>query len=388
MQEVKKVLFILLRSVLKDQEIGAEEKGLYGAEMLPALFSLAQKHDLAHLLALGLDKSGLLDKACETSKNLARERMKAIYRYEKLNYDLEELCEALEKAKIPFMPLKGSVMRAYYPLPWYRTSCDIDILVKREDLDAAIAYLVKNKEYDERGKEQHDVSLFTPQGSHIELHFDLVEEGRANGANEVLKNVWENVSLSSSKNYQYEMSDAFFYFYHIAHMAKHFESGGCGIRPFMDLWLLDRLDNGDRNLRDALLQEGGLLKFAQTARRLSAYWFDGAEMDATAQKMEEYILGGGVYGSSQNRVELQQKRRGGRIGYLFSRIFIPYAKLKRYYPVLEKHRWLTPIMQVRRWFMLFKPSVAKMAKQELRANKSVDKEKAAEMNEFLDEIGL
>ncbi len=385
---VKKTLFSLFRSALTGRELGAEDKALFSAESLPALFSLAKKHDLAHLLALGLDENGLLDKGCEGGKKLSQELVMAVYRYERINYDLEELCKALEGAKIPFIPLKGSVLRAYYPQPWIRTSCDIDILVKREDLEGAIAYLAQNEGYEEKERGPHDVSLFSPQGTHVELHFDLVEEGRANDAIEVLKGVWEDASLREGSEYHYEMTDAFFYFYHVAHMAKHFESGGCGVRPFIDTWILDGMENVDKSKRDELLQSGGLLKFSQVARQLSRSWFAEEELNAVTEKMENFILSGGVYGSSQNRVELQQTRKGGKIGYLFSRIFIPYSKLKRYYPVLEKHRWLTPFMQVRRWFMLLNPKVAKMAKRELQANKKIDKTKADEMGEFLCEIGL
>ena len=97
---------------------------------------------------------------------------------------------------------------------------------------------------------------------------------------------------------------------------------------------------------------------------------------------------GGVYGSTDNRVALQQNKKGGRIGYVLSRIFIPYAKLKRYYPVLEKHRWLMPLMQIRRWFMLLNPDVAKMAKREMAINGNLAKTKTDEMNSFLDDIGL
>lgn len=37
-----------------------------------------------------------------------------------------------------------------------------------------------------------------------------------------------------------------------------------------------------------------------------------------------------------------------------SRIFLSYDSLKVLYPTLQKHRWLTPIMQVRRFRLLFK----------------------------------
>ncbi len=382
MQKVTTVLFALLRSALRGGRLREEEKSLYTDEMLPALVKMAKKHDIAHLLALGLDRNGLL---AEGGKN---EIIKAVYRYEQMNYEYECLCSALEEAKIPFIPLKGSILRAYYPEPWMRTSCDIDVLVHREDLESALAYLRENLQYVEGERATHDVGLFSPQGTHVELHFDLVEEGRANRANDVLKSVWDNVSLKANCAYFYQMSDAFFYFYHIAHMAKHFEEGGCGIRPFLDLWILDNLDGAIRIERDALLEAGGLLKFAKAARQISRAWLDGEPLNEVAVKAQDFVLSGGVYGTSKNRVALKQKKKGGKIGYIFSRIFIPFSKLKRYYPILEKHPWLMPVMQVRRWFMLLRPDVARMAKHELSANKEVDKATAEELHSMLQDIGL
>ena len=71
-----------------------------------------------------------------------------------------------------------------------------------------------------------------------------------------------------------------------------------------------------------------------------------------------------------------------------SRVFAPYSRLKRYYPVLEKYPILTPVMQVRRWFMLLRSDVFTMAKKELETNSNVDRKKAEQMNVFLDDIGL
>lgn len=384
-QRTIQMLFALLRSAICGEELADTEKALYSDEQRPDLIRIAQKHDVAHLLVLGLKQNSLLSKK---EAEIETYIFKAVYRYERLNYEYVQVCSALESAKIAFVPLKGSVLRKYYPEAWMRTSCDIDILVHREDLETAISYLVQNLQFIEKERATHDVSLFSPRGNHIELHFDLVEEGRANNAIGVLSSVWEDVSLHESSNHRYEMSDAFFYFYHIAHMAKHFESGGCGIRPFMDLWILDHIKDADQNERDRLLSEGGLLQFANVARKLSNIWFGTEEADALSLKMQDFILHGGVYGTSDNRVAIQQKKSGGRLGYLFSRMFIPYAKLKRYYPILEKHRWLTVFMQIRRWLMLLKPDVAKMAKRELTVNNNIKKTKADEMNVFLEQVGL
>ena len=232
-------LFPLLRSAIRGSRLTEGELEAFSPEALPELLALAEKHDLAHLLAYSLKQNGLIP---EGNKEIETSIFKAVFRYERLNYEYERLCAALEEAKIPFLPLKGSFLRKYYPEPWMRTSCDIDVLVHREELERAIAYLSENLQYVETERATHDVSLYSPQNVHLELHFDLVEEGRAKNATDVLSSVWENLSLRAGSAYFYEMSDAFFYFYHIAHMAKHFEDGGCGIRPFLDLWILDGIE--------------------------------------------------------------------------------------------------------------------------------------------------
>lgn len=379
------MLFALLRSAVRGTTLTDEEKSSFSVDLLRELMKISAKHDIVHLISFSLKQNNLIPQG---NDDVEKFLFQAVYRYEKLNYEYQKLCAALEEAKIPFIPLKGSVIRQYYPQEWMRTSCDIDILVHRENLDMAVACLSKNLQYTEKGRGTHDISLFSSTGVHVELHFDLVEEGRANSAINILRSVWENVSLRKKSEYWYEMSDAFFYFYHIAHMAKHFESGGCGIRPFIDLWILDNIKNANVSNRNKLLAQGGLLKFAEASRTLSRVWLDGEKQTEFSLQMQRFLLHGGVYGSADNRVALQQKKNGGQVGYLLSRIFISYEKLKRYYPILEKHCWLTPVMQIRRWFMLLNPAVARMAKKELSVNANLKESKAEKMNKFLSDIGL
>ena len=379
------IFFALLRSAIRGTRLTGEEIGLYSDEKLADLIQLSKKHDVLHLLALGLQQNDLMP---QNDDHLGKSVFKAVYRYEQLNYEFGRLCETLESAKIAFLPLKGSVLRKYYPEPWMRTSCDIDILVHPEDLETAISHLVEALQYEDGERATHDVSLYSPSGQHVELHFDLLEEGRANHAVDILKSVWDYTSLHDGTQYRYEMSDAFFYFYHVAHMAKHFEGGGCGIRSLIDLWLLERIDDAAPEARDALLEQGGLLKFANAARALAAVWLEGAAMSDRSLRMQDYILQAGIYGSMENRVALQQKKKGGKLGYIRSRLFVPYVILKRYYPILEKHRWLMPLMQVRRWFMLLNPRVAKRVKREMSINGNVERARVEELNSLLTDLNL
>ena len=380
------VLFALIRSVICGKAISEEVKTACSQEMLDRVHMLAAKHDLAHLVGQAVSKLALPEN--EVLAKCKQVAMSAFVRYMQLDYEYRRTCEALEKAQISFMPLKGSVLRAYYPEPWMRTSCDVDILVRKEDLKQAVTLLVKALSYTEKERGPHDVTLRCPGGSYIELHFDLVEEGRANSANTVLEAVWDHAVLREGYRYWYQMSDPFFYFYHIAHMAKHFETGGCGIRPFIDLWLLDNVAKGDLANREALLQSGELLRFAQAARKLSRVWFSGEDTDDLSKQLERFLLHGGTYGSASNRVALQQKRKGGRLRYLFFRLFAPYEKLRAYYPILEKHRWLMPVMQVRRWCMLLAPNVAAMAKRELTACSCMEDNGSDDTGTLLEKLGL
>lgn len=73
-------------------------------------------------------------------------------------------------------------------------------------------------------------------------------------------------------------------------MAKHFENGGCGIRPFVDLCILDDLPNSDVAKRNALLEKGNLLKFANVARKLSRAWFVAEDYDLISHQMEDLSM--------------------------------------------------------------------------------------------------
>ena len=380
------MLFSILRSILNGDQVSDADKQLVTEDLLKDIVKLASKHDIAHLVALGIINNELVDE--QTKSQLQQIVFRAVYRYEKQNYELKQVCEALEKAQIPFIPLKGSVIRKYYPEPWMRTSCDIDVLVHEKNLRTAVSYLVENLNYTEHAQNSHDISLFSPSGNHIELHYDLVENHIADSPSEILADVWNVVELKEGYSYHYEMPDDMFYFYHVAHMAKHFENGGCGIRPFIDLWILDNMQINGHDKRDNLLRKGKLLQFANSSRKLSQVWVEGYPIDKISEKMQNYIIRGGVYGTSENRITVQQLKKGGKLRYALSRIIIPYEDIKYYYPILQKHKWLTPVMQIRRWFNLAFFGGVKRSVRELSCNSNIPKSQVDEMKVFLVEIGL
>ncbi len=382
------LLFALLRTAIRGDQLNNEEVSLMTQESWPMLYDMAQKHDIAPLVGEALEKQGLLATDSEYANRFSKQIMMAVFRYERLNYDLKEVCRALEAAGIPFLPLKGSVLRRYYPEPWMRTSCDIDILVPADKAEQAAVHLVSACGYVREAMGRHDISMISPNKNHIELHYELVEEGMLDISLDALHTVWDNATVREGYTCWHEMTDEMFYFYHVVHMAKHFAQGGCGIRPLVDLWILDHMDGIHLSKREEMIDAGGLRTFTDAARQLTRVWLDGAALDARSRQMESFILSGGVYGSTENRVMVQQQREGGRFKYALSKIFLPYDVIKFHYPILQKHRWLTPVMEVRRWGKLIFCGGTKRSVRELQYNSRVSKEEADNIQVFLRDIGL
>ena len=105
-------------------------------------------------------------------------------------------------------------------------------------------------------------------------------------------------------------------------MANHFTLGGCGARTLLDLYLLNNPARYERAKIDLMLTECDFVEFERAMRELSEAWFGAGERGELLLDVEEYILTGGVYGTAGNRIAVSQVKRGGRVRYLLSRIFI------------------------------------------------------------------
>lgn len=319
---------------------------------LTALYEYSNRQEVAHLVGDALERLGVLSKFSDAAVEPFRRRQAvAAYHAEQQRQVFEEISTAFDAEKIPYLPLKGLVIRPLYPEPWMRTAGDLDILVKQEDLERAETVLtgIGAKKIKEGS---HDISYLLPPRVMIELHYRLLEDERANGAKEALDEIWEHSKLVEEGRFEYRMEDAWFYYYHLVHAAKHFEEGTCGIRPFLDLWILNHKTKQDPKQREKLLEEQGLLAFSRAAEALSETWISGAEPDEWTKSFETFLLAGGTFGNDAVRWSAGVSGKGGKLRYFFSRAFPSYWEMKLYYPALCRHKWLLPFFWVVRWFRL------------------------------------
>ncbi|MBQ8684596.1 MAG: nucleotidyltransferase family protein [Clostridia bacterium] len=384
-----KILFALLRNGVFGEELFAEVKASVKPEVLPALYKLSKAHDLAHLVADALDKNGLLSKGESIAKAFLQERTMAVYRYEQSNYELEEVCRILEEEKIEHIPLKGSVLRKYYPEPWMRTSCDIDILVRQEQVKNIVDILTEKYGYTYAIHTQHDYSLYSVGGVHIELHFILIFHDTA--GDDFTRRVWEKATNETGCLYKKKLPDDLFFTYHIAHMAQHIlEGGGCGIKPFIDIQIMNKKMGISIDQVQIALEECGLTTFAKKVVELSNNWFVNVEEGNELKELEAYVLCGGVYGTLDNKIIVGSSTKKGKFHYILKRLFLPYRRLCLLYPSLKKCPILFPFYQVRRWFRLLRKNGVKVsgAVRELKSVSQVDSDTKERMGKMLQELGL
>lgn len=381
------IMFALLRVEICQAQLSEKTKEEITADVLPLLFNLSKKHDIAHLIADVLDRHGLLEQSQIAKKHFIRERSMAVFRVEQLKYDCKNVFDALEQLQIDYVPLKGTVIRNYYSEDWMRTSADVDILVHRDQLEDIINVLEQKLGYTLNGVGAYDAVVVSPNGFHIELHFNLISENDNPKASEVLGNVWQ-YTQKEGDGHCLSMREDYFYFYHLAHMARHFVDGGCGIRPYIDLWLMNKKIKFDVDKIYELLEIGGLLKFAKASETLSKAWMEDLTMDKETLSLQDYILGGGVYGNKENKIAMHQGKQGSRFKYIMSRIFMPVQEMQYRYPVLKKHKWLYPFMVIRRCFEVVFKGDTKRIKAELKTSSELVGESASQTVDMIEYLGL
>ena len=381
------ILFALIQSEICGKEFDEKYLDDLSNEMLGQLYKISKSHDIGHLIASALNKQKLLTQD-EISQKFQKQWMMAVYRYEKINYELKRVSDVLENHGIAFLPLKGSVLRKYYPEPWMRTSCDIDILIHPEDAETAIQILCEVGFTLQKSTTTYDYQMIAPGGVHLELHFSLKQDASILQAETILESVWDECELETDKQYHYYMRNEMFLFYHIVHMANHFTYGGCGIRPIIDLWLLTNKMEIDKDKLRFLLSQSKLLEFYDASVELSKVWMENVSHGDITLRMEQFILTGGVYGNSSTSALMKAAKGESKLRSFFKLLFIPRANLEVSYPNLKKHPILLPFYQIKRWFRIFNRKKRQRIERMTAARNAVDAKEENQTRTLLYDLGL
>lgn len=370
MISITKLFLKVLRAFVTGTKIDPALKPEFTPDTLEKLLNTAKAHDVAQIVSDVLFKNGLLDNDKEIAAEFQKYQLIALHRYMNVEREHQRIYKLFEDHAIEFVPLKGSVVRQYYPEPYMRTSKDIDILIHEEDLHRAYQTLVSALDYQGLDVPRfHDISLFSQSGVQLELHFNL-QEKREN-LDKLLRKVWDHCVDTGDGKYHKQQSPEYYIFHHLAHMVNHFLRGGCGIRPFIDLYYIQKHIAYDVQKLQAFMAGTEIADFYRAAMQCVAVWFGDGESTEIVELMESFILKGGLFGTRENRLNIDQTRSGGKIKFFFSRIFLPYEKLKYKYPVLQKCKILLPVMWLVRIVSFISPQKRRRAHEEMEIQRNI-----------------
>lgn len=386
--QVENIMFALIRSEICNCVVEKDLQKELTKEKYKELFVLSQKHDLSHLIASSLSRLGFLGDD-EVSRAFNQALMQAVYRDSRREYAINLTNGLLEQACVPHINLKGTVLRHMYPRSWMRSCCDIDVLIHKSDIELVEKVLCDNDYLRLEDGSIHDYNFASPNKIHIEVHHTLTQDGDLSIADKLLESVWdEHAILEENCKYRYRMAPELFVIYHLVHMGRHLLHGGCGVRPFIDLWLMERCHFVDQTKLDAMLEKCNLHSLYDTSVELGKVWLEEYKHNEKTEQLEKYILCGGVYGSTANAACVQAAVGVGRVRSFLNLMFLPRNALEVLYPNLKKRPILYPFYQIKRWFGFFNRSKRKKVRHLVEQRKLVTTDHMNQTAELLDQLGL
>lgn len=306
-------------------------------EILP-LFKLAKYHSVEYLFYLGLVKY-----ISDIPEYIKKEVTVLSYKLATFDCELVSLKEAFNDNNIKFMPLKGSIIRTYYPKYEYRNMADFDILIEPGKLKE-VGKVVKELGYEaEHLGGNHDVYFKKPY-MNIELHRNLIDSLYVE-LSSYYENVWDRLILKEKCEYVLSKED--FYIFLIVHAAKHFSHGGTGLRVFFDLYYYLEKEALDFDYINLELEKLCLKKFNDCLINIVNTLFKDGKYTEDDKYLLDYIISCGSYGTTSNSdaisiLKEEDTLENGKKKYLFKRIFPPYSTMKHRNPILAKLPFLLP----------------------------------------------
>ena len=139
------------------------------------------------------------------------------------------LTDYLGKYGIAAVTLKGAATAVLYPVPEYRKSGDVDLLIPQEPEYKRALRLLQQVGFlaDEEQLALHHTDLRNAEGISIELHHTLAEPFENQKVNEYLKNILPEYGNHIAENTAWgvrllQPADAYHAFYLVVHMLQHF----------------------------------------------------------------------------------------------------------------------------------------------------------------------
>ena len=370
------------------QGVSAREEILADAD-LKQLLLMPRKHSVASIVCMALEKTAVFANADEAAKKQWLEvKNKAVRKNMLLDAERKVILHELEIQGIWYMPLKGSILKDWYPKPGMREMADNDILFDPAGRKQ-VREIFQNRGYKtvSFGKLNHD-EYEKPPIYNFEMHVSLFH-GMYKELTAQYENVKERLLPVDGTAYQFAFTPEDFYVFALAHAHKHYSHSGTGVRTLADIYVMDRHlgDIMDRDEVEQKLTQLGIAEYEQHSRVLAEKLLSAVrplteiELTGDEKEMLLYYCDATTYGTFDNRVNnrLNELHENSvditlwtKLKYCGVRLFPGREFCKLHYPFVYRHPWTMPFFWV--WRIVDKGIThRRKVKQELKALKSVSK---------------
>ncbi|MDD6728919.1 MAG: nucleotidyltransferase family protein [Eubacteriales bacterium] len=326
------------------------------------IYRLSEIHNVSAIVA---NQTGRLSDEEKPDKNLY-----SIFRqqigYTIMNYDekmkaYDELRQLLTDNDIDYIFVKGIILNKFYPVKEFRTSGDIDVIIRDDDFEKFKKIVI------EKGLKDSDDSTvcacFNIGNIFIEAHSSIHCD------HEYFKNIFEIAEKGDDRN-EYVLSLENHLLYVLCHIVNHFRKYGAGIRMFMDVDVILRQINGSLDYKKffSLCRELNIESFVKYTFSLCRNWFntpvkidfDISENKAVKDMFEKEILSGGSFGYERRSLSdyyvsmaVGQNEKNGfksKVKAFFHLLFPKKEYLYEGAPYASRHHILLPIAWLHRLY--------------------------------------
>lgn len=355
-----------------------------------AIFELAKKQDVENIVFLSVDQ---LENTIDS--NLYSVWQEAYYKRMKYSafqdMALEELIDVFTKAGIDCMPLKGSVIKNYYPSPDLRCMGDIDFLV-REQNRQVVRDIMHRLGYEDDILDDGQVDAFKRgKLEYIEVHYDFSAKNHV--MHEVFTIDWNNLQPTETEHL-YEMTFEDLYFFNTGHYVKNMHNKGMGLRGVVDTFVLwNKLNDEEKASLINRFEIVGINDFHSKLVKISNIWFEDAEDDDSLNDLQDYLLIKKTYGDYKTEIildALYANQTSSNMEYLKNKIFPSANVLYELFGVKNKCFLILPFLWFRRIFSQLLGSKEKwaFAKQQMNTFKKIDQSDIDYERKIREKFGL
>lgn len=304
---------------------------------------------------------------------------------------LEELIEAFTKAGIDCMPLKGSVIKNYYPSPDLRSMGDIDFIV-REQNRQVVRDIMHNIGYEDDILDDGQVDAFKKgKLTYIEIHYDFSAENHV--MHEIFTIDWDKL-IPTETEHLYQMTFEDLYFFNTGHYVKNMHNKGMGLRGVVDTFVLrNRLTDNQKQVLNERFAEVNIDEFNSKLVKIADIWFNEVKDGGSLDALQKYLLNKKTYGDYKTETILNavySEQTSSNAKYLKDKIFPSADDLYERFDIKRKCFLILPFLWIWRILLQLFGSKEKwsFAKKQMDTFKTIDQSDIDYERKIRQEFGL